>query len=152
MNKKTISVEVYDTKPQNFEPKVQVAACYIEIDNTLLLLQCGHRKKEVGFWGIPAGKIEHNETPEQAARRELFEETGIQTAQTFHPFGVLYIRKPELDYVFHLFKINLNSKPPILLSDEHQNYKWVGHHEIHQLDLMIAARELLQKCHEWKNQ
>lgn len=150
MNKKRISVEVFETKPHNFQPHVEVAACYIEINGALLLLQCGHRKPEVGFWGIPAGKIEHGETPEQAARRELFEETGIQTTNPFHPFGVLYIRKPEMDYAFHLFQLHLDRKPSIRLSDEHLDYKWACHHELEQLDLMIAAKELLQKCHEWK--
>lgn len=152
MNKKIVSVEVFDKKPENFHPKVEVAACYIEIDGALLLLQCGHSKKEVGFWGIPAGKIEQNETPEQAARRELFEETGIQTTQTFHLFGVLYIRKPEIDYIFHLFKIHFETRPPISLSDEHLSYKWVCLKELEQIELMVAAKELLKKCHEWKNQ
>lgn len=34
------------------------------------------RKKGTNTWGIPAGHIEPNETPDLAAKRELWEETG----------------------------------------------------------------------------
>lgn len=147
MNK---TVQIFETKPNNFIPQQEVAACYIEIDGALLLLQCGHHKIEAGLWGVPAGKIELNETPEQAARRELFEETGIQTNLPFHPFGTLYIRKPGFDYTFHLFRLHFPTKPAITLSDEHLAYQWTHIHELDQIELMLAARELLHKCQEWK--
>lgn len=35
------------------------------------------RKDDHTNFGLPGGKIEHNESPEDAARRELYEETGI---------------------------------------------------------------------------
>lgn len=36
------------------------------------------------FWGCPKGHVEPNETPEQAALRELEEETGLQIERFLH--------------------------------------------------------------------
>lgn len=137
---------VHETKPQGFKPAVEIAACYLEIDGQLLLLECASSKPEPGQWGVPAGKIETSETPEQAAKRELFEETGIfiEDAQ-LHAIGSLFIRKPHIDYTYHLFQITLKTKPEVRLSSEHPNYLWALPEEIEALPLMDAASEALQK-------
>ena len=137
---------VHERKPKGFEPQVQVVACYIEIDDKLLLLQLSPRKSESGAWGVPAGKLEKNETLESAAKRELFEETGISIEKysQVQSLGALYIRKPEVDYTFHLFRIHLDQVPTVYLSDEHQNYRWATSEDIEEMPLMEGAREALQ--------
>ena len=37
--------------------------------------------RQGGFWAFPKGHAEEGETPEEAARRELFEETGLTIVQ-----------------------------------------------------------------------
>jgi 8-oxo-dGTP diphosphatase len=44
----------------------------IKKDDKYLLLKETH-----GYWNFPGGKIEVNETPEECARRETFEEIGL---------------------------------------------------------------------------
>ncbi len=144
MKKQT--AEVFEQKPKNFHPKVEVASCFLEMDGRLLLLEESLEKLEKGKWGVPAGKIEPNETPEDSARRELFEETGIlvEHDSQIQSFGALYIRKPKMDYTFHLFKIHLTSLPNVHLSTEHQNYKWASLEDIEKIPLMAAAKEVLR--------
>ena len=138
---------MYDVLPKGFFPYVEVSACYVEIEGSLLLLQCSQEKEEHGAWGVPAGKIEKGETPHAAACRELWEETGILTEEMDRilSIGTLYIHKPNIQYVYHMFKVGLDSKPSIVLSKEHSNYKWATREEMSQMPLMLGAYECLNK-------
>lgn len=138
--------EVHEKQPEGFDPQVKVAACYIEIDNKLLLLQSTSEKLEPAVWGVPAGKLEKNETPENGARRELFEETGIsiEHSSQIQSLGALYIRKPEVDFIYYFFKVHLDKLPQILLSNEHQSFRWVSPQEMEEIPLMAGAQEALK--------
>ena len=53
--------------------------CYIKKDNKVLMLKRDKKKNDIhkGFYLAPGGKFEMNETPEECAIREVFEETGL---------------------------------------------------------------------------
>lgn len=146
-NMKNFTAEVHEKEPAGFVSKVQVAACYLEVEGKLLLLQRAQEKFEPGKWGVPAGKLESGETPEEGAKRELFEETGISIKhqEQIRYLNTLYIRKPEVDYTYHMFKIQLAELPAIHLSDEHLGYTWASLKEIETIPLMDGAKEAL--CH-----
>jgi 8-oxo-dGTP diphosphatase len=138
--------EVYETKPEGFKASVEISGCYLEIDGRLLLLECASSKPEAGRWGVPAGKLEKNETPEEAAQRELFEETGIAIESScIHSLGSLYVRKPDIDYAYHLFRITLKKKPEVKLSNEHPKYLWASYQDLEDLPLMAGALDALKK-------
>ena len=59
-----------------------------------LLLQ---KRRDNGCWGFHGGSIELNEIVEEAAKRELFEETGL-TAKSLELFGVF--SGPDMHYVY----------------------------------------------------
>ncbi len=143
--KKAIDIEIHEKKPEGFSPQVQVAACYLEIDSKLLLLQRASNKLEPGRWGVPGGKLEKKETPEQAAVRELSEETGIslEHLSQVRYVGALYIRKPTVDYVYHLLKVQVDQMPDICLSNEHESYKWASLKDLEEMPLMAGGKEIL---------
>jgi len=55
---------------------VSVAAIIINEDNEVLLLD--HVLRPSSNWGVPGGFLNRGEQPEEAVRRELREETGIE--------------------------------------------------------------------------
>jgi len=60
---------------------VMVAATILEKDGRYLFVQ-EKKEKFFGLWNFPAGKLELNETPEEAAVREVKEETGYSVKLT----------------------------------------------------------------------
>jgi len=70
------------------------ASVIVENEKGEILLQL---RKDSNCWGYPGGAVEINEVVEDAARRELFEETGI-VADTLELFGVF--SGPELYHIY----------------------------------------------------
>lgn len=58
---------------EKFEMRV-AAYCFIVHENTVLLVNT----KSTGKWWVPGGKVEAGEQVQEAMKREVFEETGIE--------------------------------------------------------------------------
>jgi 8-oxo-dGTP pyrophosphatase MutT (NUDIX family) len=86
------------------QPLIMVGSTVLVLDaqNRLLMM----KRSDSGSWGVPGGAMELGETTEETARRELLEETGLETGElTF--FGVfsgkeLYYRYPSGDEVYNV--------------------------------------------------
>ena len=61
----------------HYQNPTPAAACLVERDGRVLMVQRKY-PPYVGGWTLPAGYVEWDETPEQAAVRETQEETGLQ--------------------------------------------------------------------------
>ena len=65
----------------HYQNPVPGVGLLIEHDGQLVFIQRGHAPHE-GEWALPSGFIEIDETAEQAAVREAYEETGLQVELT----------------------------------------------------------------------
>ncbi|GAA0590851.1 NUDIX hydrolase [Actinomadura livida] len=57
-----------------------VVLCAVEHDGApaVIVIKRAYRGRNAGQWGLPGGRLEDGETPEEAALRELHEEIGVR--------------------------------------------------------------------------
>ncbi len=118
---------VFQEPPENFNPKVEVAACFITVDENVLFMKRQPHRSEPCKWGIPGGKVEKGETAHQAVRREIKEETGLDLPHEVKHLGTVYIRYPEVDFIYHMYGHDLTDYPAEIVVDpvEHEEYRWM---------------------------
>lgn len=80
-------------------PKI-IAGCIIEQDGKYLLCQRAIEPRS-GTWTLPAGFMENGETTEQAALREVWEETGVR-ADIISPYSIFSV--PRISEVYIIFR------------------------------------------------
>jgi dATP pyrophosphohydrolase len=134
------------TKPYK-RPESVLVVVYTQ-DGKVLLLR---RKTPADFWQSVTGSLEWNETPEQAARRELFEETGLQDngrlqdCRVTNEFPILPAWRaryaPDVQSnTEHVFSLQLPCAQEIRLSEnEHVEYCW------------LPAPEAAERAFSWTN-
>lgn len=135
---------IYTKPPANFDFTIQASGCYCVHEGKLLLMK-RHPSKPAGeTWGVPAGKLESGESPKEGAVRELLEETAILVNQSdLSEIGILYVRLPHLDYVYHMYKIEFAARPDARINFEHTDLTWVTPGEAESLPLIAGGLEAL---------
>jgi 8-oxo-dGTP diphosphatase len=96
-------------------------------------------------WEFPGGKIEKNETGEEALKREIMEELRIPIEITS------YFDTIEYDYTaFHLsmdcYLAKIASGSPVLV--EHEAARWLSKEELEEVNWLPADRTILAKLKE----
>lgn len=115
----------------------------------VLLLE---RSAHPGFWQSVTGSREGSETLIDTARREVLEETGIDTTKgqlvdwrmsnTFEIFTEWRYRyAPGVTHnIEHVFSLKLADRPPIVTAlDEHRDWQW------------LPWRAAAERCFSWSN-
>lgn len=132
-------------KPKNFKTDFKVVTCYLEHEGKFLIVKRSKDEVYPSQWCAPGGKMEPGENKRQALVREIKEETGINLDKHKLEFiKTVFVRYPEFDYVFSMFRINLEKKPDIHIDDEQQDYAWVTPQEALSYDLVPDEAECIK--------
>ena len=112
------------------------------------------RRKPPGFWQSVTGSLEWGETADEAARREVVEETGItqgvlrnlqwtQVYEILPSFGKIYAPGITRN-LEHAFALKLHERVPVILS-EHVQFRWLPAVEAIALASSSTNRAVIQQ-------
>ena len=117
-------------------PTVRVAAAVLfDAARRVLIAQRPEGKYLGGFWEFPGGKLDADETTEQALARELREELGIET-RGCHRLLQLRHHYPDREVVLDVFVVEDFAGVPAAL--EGQPLQWVAPTALAQQRLLPA--------------
>lgn len=133
------------------------ATVYIFQENKVLL----HLHEKLGKWLPPGGHLEANETPPEAARREAFEETGLEIdfieqenlkIQAYNgvsferPFLCLLENIPaHKDKPAHQHMDFIYLATPKKLKEVSAPFQWLSYEELQGRDLFPDVQEVLRR-------
>ena len=130
------------------ERKIRTTGCFMEYDGKFVVLHRHPDRPDGDTWGLPAGKVNADETDEQTILREIKEETGYNAAKEELEFlGDYVFEFPDLYLEFPTYRLKL--KQPVDVEhkpDEHVGYKWVTGEECYAMPNLIRGfHDLLER-------
>lgn len=118
------------------------------------------KHKDYNKWLQPGGHIEENETPEEAAIREVYEETGVKITligehfpredDLIRPLGIQCNRKENGDKMIDILYVGKPNNPEanLKLNDESKDVGWFSRHDLEEMpvfpDVRITVDHILQ--------
>ena len=131
------------------KPIVLVSAvALIDVDGRVLLAQRPEGKSLAGLWEFPGGKVEADETPEEALIRELQEELGINTwSSCLAPLTFASHSYEKFHLLMPLFACRRWEGTP--MSNEGQALKWVKASELKDYPMPPADIPLIPILRDW---
>ncbi len=111
--------------------------------NQILITERPEGKFMAGYWEFPGGKIEENETPEEALQRELYEEIGIEVdLKDLDPFYFISSPYPEYHALLPIFHIIRWKGTPE--GKEGQRLAWVSIEEMDTIHFLPANKPIIE--------
>jgi len=127
-------------------PQVAVGAIVIK-DNRVLLVKRGKAPSN-GQWAIPGGRVELGETLQEAAERELLEETNIEISAGEPAYCFDVIVRDDKDQVqYHYVIIDLKAdyvSGEVQRGDDAVEAAWIAPEEIGSLPVNQTTRHVLR--------
>lgn len=105
-----------------------------------------------GLWEMPGGGTDFGENPQEALKREVFEEVGLSIS-IGKPLAVEdYFMETDHEKIHRveLFFLcqPMDNTQEVKLSFEHSAYKWVGKEKLKEVDMTDYMTKAIEDCFE----
>ena len=97
-----------------------------------------------GKWSLVAGKVEKGETPEEAAAREIMEETQLKVGRPDGALDPLYVREDRRLWKVYPFLFRLDSAEPVL-NEENEAFRWVLPDDVSDVDTVTDTVAVVKR-------
>lgn len=124
--------------------QIEVVAAVIEFDSKILCVQRGENKYNYISckWEFPGGKIENNETEEQALTREIQEELHVKI-QVGKKLVTVNHEYPDFILCMHAYRCTVDT--PAVHLTEHIAFDWVELSHLQAFDWAAADVPIVEK-------
>ncbi|MCI6861161.1 MAG: (deoxy)nucleoside triphosphate pyrophosphohydrolase [Prevotella sp.] len=120
---------------------IEVVAAVIRKDDKIFTTQRGYGEWK-DWWEFPGGKMEQEETPEEALKREIHEELSTDISVDEFLCTVEY-DYPKFHLVMHCYMCSLLTDS--LHLNEHEAAKWLGREELTSVKWLPADVEVIER-------
>jgi ADP-ribose pyrophosphatase len=129
------------------QPRVAVGAIVFEKERVLLVRRGQPPAK--GLWAIPGGKIELGETLQEAAEREIREETGINIRAGDPVFTFDMVDRDDIGRIrFHYVIVDLIADyidGELRSGDDALEARWVSPEEMNKMNISTVTLKVLKQ-------
>ncbi len=104
-------------------------------ENQILILKRAKRDTFPGRWELPGGGMDSGERPEESIEREVLEETGL-IVKALRPLSVITHENHDAtaDIVRITYECDLIDDEKVILTKDHEDYRWVDLNKINLID------------------
>lgn len=117
--------------PKEFEQFMLSQKALLIRDGKCLIVHCSYPPND---WELPGGRVDQGEDGKEALQREVKEELGIDN---FEEVGIVdyeaWYTKVSKKAVCSVVVLIKNNESEIILSEEHQDFKWISADEVDEL-------------------
>lgn len=125
------------------KPIVDVAIAILIHRGKILVGWREEQQHQGGKHEFPGGKVEQGETPEEACRREIYEEVGIGL-KDWHQFDYIHHEYDDIIVNLHLFHSYV---PDELLNLIHQPWAWYTREQLLHLNFPKANKNIIKRLY-----
>ncbi len=126
----------------------KISVFVVSQKGNILLLKTNSKWYDSSYWSIVNGGLNQNESFEECAKRETKEETGLNINNLIYSGYSSNYEYPQGNLREKRIFIGFVENEKIILSNEHEDFKWIALNKFKEVFSWTESKEVLDKIIE----